>query len=75
MSERTSDKQLNHPFSLYDWEERLQASDLSKHDIHGYAITLRWYLSFCKSNQVRTTYATAKAFLGQEKKKRVIPYI
>lgn len=62
-----SNKQLNRAFSLYDWQDRLEASDLSKEEKWSYAITIRWYLSFCKSNQVRTTYATAKAFLKQVK--------
>ena len=46
MQEQASDTQLNHPFSLHDWLDRLEASDLSKEEKQGYTITLRWYLGY-----------------------------
>ena len=70
MHKQSINKQLNRPVSLYDWEERLQASDLSESQKHGYVITIRWYLSYCKSGQTRASFATARAFLEHAKENK-----
>lgn len=65
MHEQNSNKQLNRSFFLPDWQDRIEASDLDKAEKYSFKITIRWYLSYCKSQQLRATYATAKAFLDQ----------
>ncbi|TVR49168.1 MAG: integron integrase [Puniceicoccaceae bacterium] len=53
------------PLSFPRWAEALAASSLPLRERQSYAITLRWYLSFCKRSGLRVNKASARGFLDQ----------
>jgi integron integrase len=50
-------------FSFPDWPEVLAHAALSPTHREGYAITLRWYLSFCRRGRVPVDHASARQFI------------
>ncbi len=73
MVQPSPSQDMNRAFRLYDWSDRLTAADLSAEDKHSYAVTLRWYFSFCKQQQLRATYQSAKSFLETAKQDKSPP--
>jgi len=56
MSNHSDETRIQTRFNLPDWRDRLLASDLKEREKYAYEITIRWYLGFCKSNQVSASY-------------------
>ena len=49
-------------FSL--WPERLAQAALPEPDKHSFAITIRWYLSFCRRGRASVTVQSARDFIA-----------
>lgn len=56
--------ELNRPVDFPQWAKVLEKDDLLTQKLKGqFAITIRWYLKFCRSEGVRASFASAKLFL------------
>jgi integron integrase len=47
-----------------DWAERLAAAPLADRQKHSFAITIRWYLSFCRRSRGEVTHQSARDFIA-----------
>jgi hypothetical protein len=54
---------LNLPVAFLRWQEVLQEEDLAPEVREGFAITIRWYLSFCRHNRAVVCFQSARDFM------------
>jgi len=51
-------------FDFSHWPERLAQAPLSDRNKHSFAITIRWYLSFCRRGRGEVNHQSARDFIA-----------
>jgi hypothetical protein len=59
---------LNLPVAFLRWQEVLEEEDLALEVRQGFAITIRWYLSFCRRSRTVGCFQSARDFMEKAKR-------
>lgn len=51
--------------SFPDWETRLESSEIPYGEKKSFAITIRWYLSYCQQQQHFVDFSSARSFINK----------
>jgi len=65
-----SDTKSALPVEFPHWADDLAASDLPEPVRLGHAVTLRWYLGYCRSHKLPTSFDSARAFIAAVQQER-----